>query len=41
MVAKWFAWWNSLGLLGFLDYIREERGLGSCGCRVVIRAKFL
>jgi hypothetical protein len=24
VVAKWFAWWNSLGLLGFLEYIREE-----------------
>ena len=23
MVAKWFAWWNSLGLLGFLDYIKQ------------------
>ena len=25
-----------LGLLGSLDYIREQGGLGSCGCRVVI-----
>jgi hypothetical protein len=28
MIAKWFAWWNSLGLLGFVDYIREEGDLG-------------
>jgi len=32
MVARWFAWWNSLGLLGCVDYIREQGGLGSCGC---------
>jgi len=25
-----------LGLLGFVDYIRGQGGLGSCWCRVVI-----
>ena len=24
MVAKWFAWWNFLGLLGCVDYIRGQ-----------------
>jgi len=27
MIAKWFAWWNSLGLLGCVDYIRGQGGL--------------
>ena len=26
MVSKWFAWWNSLGLLKCVDYIRERGG---------------
>jgi len=33
MVSKWFAWWNSLGLLGFVEYIREQEELGSGGAR--------
>jgi len=24
MVSKWFAWWNSIGLFGFVDYIRGK-----------------
>jgi len=27
MIAKWFAWWNSLGLLGYVEYIRGQGGL--------------
>jgi len=26
MVSKWFGWWNSLALLGCVEYIRGKGG---------------